>query len=149
MEVINGVRANSSIYLSVADDYAYHANRNGNNGIVYLRCKEKYCSATAVYCTRMDIVLKSSGVHAHPADLGLRQRTQLKEFMKRRAMMTNESFETIFLEGQRRYPEIAAATGDVSFFRSALARVRAKTFGRIPRNLIDLDEAMNLENNAR
>lgn len=149
MNIVNGARGSSRIYISVADDHSYHVNRRVENGKLYLRCREKSCSATLIYCSMTNQILKQSYNHNHRPDEHLREKTLLKDFLKDEATTSNRTMEDIFLDGQQMYPAAALRTGGCSYFKSSMSRARNRSFGNIPTNLEQLAESLVYENNIR
>lgn len=149
MNIFNGVRENSKIYIAEADNHAYYLNRKYKNGKLYLRCRERSCDVTVIYFSTSNVILKQNETHNHQPDRLLQDKIQLKNHLKQKAQTTNRKMEEIFLEGQERFQAAALQTGDCKYYRSFMQRARNKSFGNIPTNLEQLDNSLMLENNVR
>lgn len=145
MEIVKGLKKKSLVYFA-QDGHAFLANKIVNL-MVYLVCRNN-CGVTAVY-NKANNLVKQHGQHNHNVDLLLRPKLELREFLRSKASSTNESFQKIFLDGQKRHPNAARSTGGLSYYRSMMFRARGRRFTTTPFNLTSLHEQLILEENQR
>lgn len=67
MEKLEGVNANSYIYVCLDDFYAFRKNKSVD-GKLYLRCQKSECNVRVVFEPNENKILNRSGIHNHVID---------------------------------------------------------------------------------
>lgn len=88
-------------------------------------------------------------MHNHNPDRDLKDKLELRQYLKTKASSTNEKFQKIFLDGQEQFPDAAGATGGLPQYKSMLYRARGKRFGKPPVDLSSIYVALSHEGNER